>query len=1006
MRLRFFGGLSIADGDRALDVRGRGQQALLFRLALDAGTTVAYRALAEDVWPDDPPEDPRASLQSLASRLRRELPPGTLEAVPGGYRLGIDRADVDVVRFTDLVERARRSEDPSAAAADARAALALWIGDPWTPGGGFDWVVRDLLEDRAHAERLASPAPPSAVGLAAADPSATDAAPIPAALTPLIGRQDELALIDEQLRAERLVTLIGPGGAGKTTLAFETARRRPGAVVVELAPAAPGEVWAAVAGAVGRSIRVGELVSTSARDRVLEALTGRTALIVLDNCEHVSAEAAAVALDLLRGAPGTRILATSREPLGLAGEAFVDLGPLPDDDARELFSRRVRAARGTSPSLEDTDAVARIVTRLDGLPLALELAAAKARTLTIGEIDSGLDDRFALLATGPRAIEARHQTLRALIDWSWETLTEAERASLLAAAVFPDGIGARDVAVVARAFDVDAASFDALVDKSLLHRSERRLRMLETVREYGIDRLRREGREAEFRGIQAHAMADLAAREDARLRGPGVREGLAWFDADDENLSAALRTCAEQPDLAEVGVRLVRANLWTWLMRERFEELAAGITRFFDTAGALDSEPAVVVRGVGLLARAFDISRRESDRREAVPPAESRSGLVADTAAPSAALDLLERESPAVIAAAAVHRSELSAVIGPLLRGVAMTARDTPPGRPWPRTTVIDDTGLADAPEWSRAFVSMMRSAIAQNSGDTATLGIESEKSLASFLRLGDVWGTAFASQMRSEWLQLAGRLDEALEVADTSTEALTGLTSTADLVQQRAQSIGLLLRLGRIDEARERLVQTAELAREKESPQGIAQAAMSAATIEIAVGDGDAALRHLDEVDVGAMPSFPDQLVAWARSKRAQALVLLGRNDDAAAALRAALPAAIGSGDHPIVSDVAVSIAGWLAAERRDADAARALTAAARIRGGVDAQEPFLRVLRERLGTDALDPTAAAPPGAMSDPGESVARPDGASRAEDATAEAEREVAALSALLGSPLGA
>jgi tetratricopeptide (TPR) repeat protein len=255
----------------------------------------------------------------------------------------------------------------------------------------------------------------------------------------------------------------------------------------------------------------------------------------------------------------------------------------------------------------------------------------------------------------------------------------------------------------------------------------------------------------------------------------------------------------------------------------------------------------------------------------------------------------------------------------------------------------------------------MMRSAIAQNSGDTVTLGVESEKSLAAFLRLGDVWGTAFASQMRSEWLQLAGRLEEALEVADTSTEALTGLTSTADLVQQRAQSIGLLLRLGRIDEARERLAQTARLARDKESPQGIAQAEMSAATIEIAVGDGAAALRHLDRVDSDAMPSFPDQLIAWARSKRAQALVLLGRDDEAAEALRSALPAAIGSGDHPIVSDVAISIAGWLAAEGRDADAARALAAAARIRGGVDAREPFLRVMRERLGTTTLDLAAAA---------------------------------------------
>ncbi len=1029
MRLRFFGGLAAEADGAPLEVRGRGQEALLLRLALDAGTTVAYRSLAEDVWPDDLPEDPRAALQSLASRLRRVLPTGVLEAVPGGYRLAVSRDDVDIARFQDLVARARRAEDPAEAATDARAALDLWHGDPWTPGEGFDWVVRDLLEDRAHAERIAAngssgeaaphaagePAPGggSSAGGEAADERSVHASvaesAVPASLTPLIGRRHELESIGEQLQAERLVTLIGPGGAGKTTLAFETARRRPGSIVVELAPAAPGEVWAAVAGAVGRSIRVGELVSTSARERVAEALAGRTLLVVLDNCEHVSLEAADVALDLLRGAPGARILATSREPLGLAGEAFVDLGPLPGADARELFARRVRAARGTPPSPDEEEAVARIVTRLDGLPLALELAAAKARTLTIAEIDRGLDDRFALLATGPRAVEARHQTLRALIDWSWETLTDAERTALRAAAVFPDGVDVRDIPAVAEGFGVDPDAFEGLVDKSLLRRTDGRLRMLETVREYGIDRLRTEGREAGFRAVQARTMARLAAREDARLRGPEVREGLAWFDADEENLSAALRACSEQPGLEEVGVRLVRASLWAWLMRERFEELVSGLSRFFDAAEAMDSEPAVVVRGVGLLGRAFGESRGDAAGPigPVVPadPARDDGDRIR-----TSGIELLERETPAVVAAAAAHPSELSAVVGPLLRGILTTIRTTPPGNPWPRNTAIEDLG-PDAPEWSRAFVSMLRSAVAQNAGDTATLGVESEKSLRMFRELGDVWGTAFASQMRSEWLQLAGDLEEALEVADTSSAALLGLTSTADAVQQRSQSTGLLLRLGRVDEARTRLAETMQLARAKESPQAIAQAQLDGAAIEIAVGDGDAALRLLEAVDVSGA-SFPDQLKAWSQSKRAQALILLGRLPDAAAALRVALPAATRSGDHPIISDTAVSIAGWLAANGRDADARRALQAATTLRGGVDAREPFLRVMRERLGTGSLAIAAdAGLPAGEVGPGDGATAGVGASGAAEAgtgpgalpssPAEAQDDLAVLTALLG-----
>ncbi|WP_200826274.1 ATP-binding protein [Microbacterium timonense] len=936
MRLRFFGGLE-ADADGVpIEVRGRGQQALLFRLALDAGTTVSYRALAEDIWPDDAPDDPRAALHSLASRLRRMLPDGVLEAVPGGYRLNLDRDDVDVARFQDGVARARRTDDSVAASAQARNALELWRGDPWTPGAGFDWVVRDLLEDRAHATRIAAETSPRTDTRGIAGPSApattTPAVPVPAPLTALIGRAAELDLIDAQLRADRLVTLIGPGGAGKTTLAFETARRRPGSVVVELAPAAPGDVWAAVAGAVGRSIRVGELVSTSARDRVAEALAGRSLLIVLDNCEHVSAEAAAVAVDLLGIVPGSRILATSREPLGLAGEAFVDLGPLPGEDARELFARRVRAARGHPPTPDEQVAAERIVSRLDGLPLALELAAAKSRTLTLAEIDEGLDDRFALLATGPRSVEPRHQTLRALIDWSWETLTDAERTALLTVAVFPDGVDARDIRVVGAAFEVGPEAFEALVDKSLVRRVDGRLRMLETVREYGIDRLRSQRRESDFRARQARAMATLAEREDARLRGPGVREGLAWFDADEENLTAAMRACTEQPGLGAVGVRLVRASLWTWLMRERFDDLQAGIRRFGDAAADLDSEAAVVVRAVAALGTAFD---RDGPTRDG--------------------LALLDEDGPRIIAAAGVHRSELTAVLPPLLSAIGEAARGHRSGVPWSRAVRIGDEGLDGAPAWSRAFLSMLRSAIAQNSGDTETLGVESERALSTFRELGDVWGTAFASQMRSEWLQLAGRLEEALAVADSSTAALEGLTSVADLIQQRSTSIGLLLRLGRVAEARERLAQTRSLAIAADSPRAAAQADMAAATIEIAVGDGSAALKHLERVDLEVAPTVPEQLLAWSGSKRAQALLLLGRLDEAHAALADALPAATRSGDHPIISDVVISIAGWLAATGREADARRALASAARLRGGYDAGDPFLVVMRRRVGAEAL---------------------------------------------------
>lgn len=194
----------------------------------------------------------------------------------------------------------------------------------------------------------------------------------------------------------------------------------------------------------------------------------------------------------------------------------------------------------------------RIVRRLDGLPLALELAAAKARTLTLAEIDAGLDDRFALLASGRvPPIRVTRPCAR-----SWETLGDAERAALLAASVFADGIGAADTA--ADAFDTDAAAFDLLVDRSRLVRADGRYRMLETVREYGVDRLRRDGREQAARVRAAQMLATLARTQDARLRGPEARAALAWYDANDESLSAARRLTLTDPALRELGVALAR----------------------------------------------------------------------------------------------------------------------------------------------------------------------------------------------------------------------------------------------------------------------------------------------------------------------------------------------------------------------------------------------------------------------------------------------------------------
>ena len=923
VQVRFFGGLSVSWGADERAVSGRGQQALLLRLAVDAGTTVGYRALTDDVWPTDAPDDPRAALQSLASRLRRALPAGMLVSAPGGYRLDVPRDAVDIARFQDLVAAARRDGD----AAMAREALALWVGDPWTPHDGFDWLVRDLWQDRGHAERL----------VAASPTTPTDTARVPAAITGLVGRATELTAIRDRLTTDRLVTIIGPGGAGKTTLALETVRDAPDALIVELAPAAPGEVWVALAGAVGRGIRLNETNGApppTSRERVLVGVAGREVVVLLDNCEHVIREAADVAVDLLQSAPGLRILATSREPLGVVGEAFVDLGPLPTLEADELFARRVRSARGTAPTPDERTTAQNIVRRLDGLPLAIELAAARSRTLTLAEIDAGLNDRFALLAHGPRLSPDRHRTLRALIDWSWDTLTEPERVALQVVSVFPDGIGSADLTAVAGAFAVDSTAFDALVDRSLLVRRGGRFRLLETVREYGLDRLRADGAELAFRERAADVLTALATEHERTMRGPGLRAGLAWFDANEENLSAALRVRTAGTDRRS-GRRLVRALLWTWAVRERVEDLRPALAAFADPQAPLDDEPGVVIEALALFSTAFP----DPGLTSTFDPA------------------LFAGRRAELEAAAVRHPSDVSVLVGPLLR-LAESVLEAGDDRPW--SVAVSEPEMEAAPLWSRAMLHVLRAGAAVNAGDTTVLGIESERALRLFTDVGDPWGTGIASQLRAEWLMLAGRLEEALEVTDGALEVVAGLTSVSDLLQQRAQAVGILLRLDRLADARDRAADMEAIAAADGSVRALTQARIVTTQVELAAGDGAAALHHADQITFE--PGFPEQIVAWAGALRAGALLLLDRRDDARAALRAALPLAVRSRDHPIIASVLVGVAGWNAVVGRPGTAREALARAEAVRGAADERDPFRRWVDERLGADTGEVPASAP--------------------------------------------
>jgi predicted ATPase len=918
VRISLFGQLRVEHEGAELALSGSMQLAVFFRLAVDAGRSVSVREIVEDVWGLDAPENEKAALQSVISRLRSQLPSGTIESTPGGYRLHVARADVDALAFTDLVE------------SDPAAALALWTGEPWIPSDSFDWFVRDLRRD--HAAALAA---------TAARPAARSTIPLP--LTALVGRQAELAAIAQQLATSRLVTIIGTGGAGKTRLAIESALRVPSAILVELAPVGAGEVLGAVLTASGREIRKAELpAEVGIRERLIDQLAGRDLLLVLDNCEHVVSEAALVAQDLLTTLPGLRILATSREPLAIAGEAFVAAGPLDADTGLALLAERAVAARGAGLSDAELLDAAAVVARLDGLPLALELAAARLRTLSMAEVLAGLEHRFSLLAGSFRTALPRHQTLRAMIDWSWSLLGPEERHALTQLAVFPAGVDARDMASLADRMGLRSASaFDSLVDKSLLQRSRGRYRALETIREYGLERLAEESRTQQARAVQARHETDRAVEMDRLLRGPRIREAIEWFDAEEDNISAALRFVTGER-LAEVAVALLTSCAWYWIVRGRQEDASTWFPVISPLAEGVAGAEAQLIALIEPVATAMGGSSDEGD----VDP----SGFLTE------GLGLLAPIAEMTIAAGS---HELLQLVPPVIGAFGDVA-----ARPdWMTAVRLPDGESPTLDAWPRAVLRVMRAAMAQNRGDIDELGAESEIAVASFEQQGDLWGLALSKQMRAEWLALDGQLEEALRMCDESTESLRSITPSYDLAQQQGQAVAVLLRLNRVDDARERADALVVEATDSGNSRALVQALVTSVVVDLELRDltaADARLATVTEL-LTTWPGRPSQLHAMAECALAGADVLRGDLDAAETHLRAAAAAAFASHDQPVIGHVAISI-GSLALARGDvALALRAVDLATVVIGAYDRTHPQVVAIEKAAAAAGIGRTSAA---------------------------------------------
>ena len=432
-----------------------------------------------------------------------------------------------------------------------------------------------------------------------------------AQVSSFIGREAELAAVHALIGGSRLVTLTGAGGAGKTRLGLQVAAglangAGDGVWFADLAPLRdPDLVAVTVADVLGVRQEPGRPVL----DTLVETVGGRSLLVLLDNCEHVIGACAKLADALLRGCPDLALLATSREPLGIDGERIYRVPsmalPADGDDAggiRACEAVRLLADRAAGQGVpltgdeQTTEAAGRICRRLDGIPLAIELAAARLRVMPAAELEARLDERFALLTGGSRAARPRQQTLRAMVDWSWELLTGAERAVLARLSTFAGGFGLAAAEAVAAAPEVPAAEvaglLGALVDKSLVQFGDTgagpgRYRLLETVRQYAAGQLDAQGLAAAEAARIAHRDYYLALAEAAapQLTAHDQAQWLDRLDAELGNLRAAIAFSLTQSDPAP-GLRLAASLRVYWQGRGHAAEGADVLRALLDMPAA------------------------------------------------------------------------------------------------------------------------------------------------------------------------------------------------------------------------------------------------------------------------------------------------------------------------------------------------------------------------------------------------------------------------------------
>jgi predicted ATPase/DNA-binding SARP family transcriptional activator len=599
---------------------------------------------------------------------------------------------------------------------------------------------------------------------------------LPAAVSSFVGRSNELNEISRFLGQRRLVTLVGPGGAGKTRLALEVAEQvRPdfvdGVWLIEFAPLTSGsDVAAAVAAALG--------VDDS--DRLHRYVAQRRMLMVFDNCEHVIDDTAAVAASLLKAAPGVSVLATSRERLGAAGEMLYPVQSLGAADAAALFVDRARSGGLPAHAANQHDAIVRICDQLDRMPLALELAAARTRTLSLDEIAERVYDRFALLTGGDRTAAPRHRTLQGVVDWSYELLFTAEQRVFRHVSIFAGGfdlyaaesICASDESPKSDIIDL----LGNLVDKSLVIASQgngdTRYTLLQTLVDYGRARLHAAGEDVEVRDRHLRWMVEVSTAAEVGLR---TSAQIAWVERaarERDNIRMAVEWAAERGRAAD-AVTIVAGFGYAWYIGGAIKEGLALITQALAAVGPAPADGLATAHAwagwmTQLIQGATDVAVEHLEQAVVFGRSASiRSFCVAG-----------------------VYASIFRAFRG--LTSDAMRLVDE-----------VDARLAAEPDRWAQAWIDWVRSGLVNKAGDPATATELLRRSVAASTAEGDQCAVGIAAIRLGELAELRGDFEEATSATLLAYDTVMIAGSKSFNASMLATRLGNIAALqGRFDEA------------------------------------------------------------------------------------------------------------------------------------------------------------------------------------------------------------